>query len=158
MAYVVRRPNGSWEIRESVSTPKGPRSRTLAGFRRYTPGVVSRAVRAAQRPTDADELYAALQEAGAVSSAADEAARALLAEAAAGRLPSPGLRKLVVGLLSEPPAHDPPGADAAEWFGRSDTERGEALRDLLDFVDALPPRPVPPLSFPPLGAHQAPHA
>ena len=150
MAYVVRRPNGSWEVRESVSTPKGPRSRTLASFRRFTPAVVSRAVRAAQRPTTSDAVYAALEEAGAVSSAADEAARALLAEVAAGRPPSPGLRRLLTDMLSDPPAHDPPGADAAEWFGRSDAERGAALRDLLDFVDALPRRPRPPLSFPPV--------
>jgi len=151
MAYVVRRPNGSWEIREAVSTPKGPRSRTLATFRRYTPGVVGRAVRAAQRPTSADEMYAALQDAGAVSSAADEAARALLAEVAAGRPPSPGLRRLVVGMLGEPPAHDLAAADAAEWFGVSDQRRGDTLRDLLRFVDALPPRPRPTLGFPPLG-------
>jgi hypothetical protein len=150
MAYVVRRPNGSWEIRESLSTPKGPRSRTLASFRRYSPAVVTRAVRAARRPTSSHEVFTALEQAGAVASTADEAARALLAETAAGRPPSPGLRRLLVGMLSEPPAHDPPGADAAEWFGRSDTERGEALRDLLDFVDALPPRPAPPLAFPPL--------
>jgi hypothetical protein len=156
MAYVVRRPNGSWEIREAVATPKGPRSRTLASFRRLGPGVVDKAVRRASRPTSHEDIHAALREAGAVSSAADEAARVLLAEVAAGRPPSPGLRRLVSGMLSDPPAHDPPGAEAAEWFGKSDGERGDALRDLLDFVDALPPRPAPPLAFPPL-AHPAAH-
>jgi hypothetical protein len=150
MAYVVRRPNGSWEIRESVTTERGPRSRTLATFRRLTPTVVSKAVRAAQRPTSAAQIREAAARAGAVSSAADAAARALLAELAAGRPPSPGLRRLVLGLLSDPPAHDPPGAEAAEWFEASDQERGEALRDVLSLVDALPQRPHRPLSFPPL--------
>jgi len=150
MAYVVRRPNGAWEIRESVVTDRGPRSRTLASFRRLTPGTVTRAVRRAQRPTSADEVYAALERAGAVTSAADDAARALLAEVAAGRPPSPGLRRLVVGMLSDPPQHDSPTAEAAEWFEATDEQRGEALGDLLQFVDALPPRPAPPLSFPPL--------
>ena len=90
-----------------------------------------------------------------MSSAADDAARALLAEVAAGRLPSPGLRRLVAGMLSDPPAHDPPGAEAAEWFGKSDADHGDALRDLLDFVDALPARPAPPLSFPSLNRRAA---
>jgi hypothetical protein len=153
MAYVVRRPNGSWEIRESVATPKGPRSRTLAGFRRYTPGVVGRAVRAAQRPTSADEVYAALQAAGAVSSTADEAARALLAEVAAGRPPSPGLRRLVVGMLGEPPAHDVPGEGAGEWLTATENSRGTAVRDLMRLTDRLPHPPPRPLAFPPL-AHR----
>lgn len=150
MAYVVRRPNGSWEIRESVATERGPRSRTLATFRRFTPPVIERALRAATRPTSATEIHQAAARAGALSTAADDAARALLAEVAAGRLPSPGLRRLVLGMLSEPPAHDPPGAEAAEWFAASDEERGEVLRDLLGLVDALPQRPRRPLSFPPL--------
>jgi hypothetical protein len=154
MAYVVRRPRGGWEIRESIATERGPRSRTLASFRRLTPGVISRAVRAASRPTTPDEIHAALQHAGAFSASADAAARALLGEVAAGRGPSPGLRRLVVAMLSDPPAHDPPAADAADWFLASEEERGDALRDLLQFVDALPPRPRPPLGFPPL-AHGA---
>lgn len=157
MAYVVRRPSGSWEIREAVSTPKGPRSRTLASFRRFTPAVVTRAVRAATRPTGSEEIYAALEQAGAVSSAADEAARALLTEISAGRSPSPGLRRLVQAMLSTSRESHQPGAEAAEWFARPDMERGDALRDLLDFVDALPPRAAPPLAFPPL-SRSASHA
>src|SRR5438552_1625397 len=112
MAYVVRRPRGSWEIRESVATERGPRSRTLASFRKYTPAVVSRAVRAASRPTTAEDVYSALVRAGAVSSAADEAARALLAEVAAGRMPAPGLRGLLLAALAEPARHDQPGEGA----------------------------------------------
>jgi hypothetical protein len=155
MAYVVRRPRGSWEIRESVATERGPRSRTLASFRKYTPAVVSRAVRAASRPTTTEEVYSALERAGAVSSAADEAARALLAEVAAGRMPLPGLRRLVVGMLSDPPAHDPPGADAAEWFEATEEERGETVRDLMRLTDMMPVPPPRPLPFPPLSTGHA---
>ncbi len=151
MAYVVRRPNGSWEIRESVTTPKGPRSRTLATFRRLSPGVVDKVVRRASRPTTAEEVRSALEKAGAVASAADDAARALLAEVAAGRPPSPGLRRLVLGMLSDPPAHDQAAEDAAEWFHASSEARGATLGDLLHFVDAMPPRPRGPLAYPPLG-------
>jgi len=150
MAYVVRRPGGRWEVRESVSTDRGPRARTLATFRRFTPAVITRAVGAATRPTTPDEILEAAEHAGAVSAAADAASQALLAEVAAGRMPSPGLRRLVIGMLSDPPAHDPPGAEAAEWFGTSDEQRGQALRDLLRFVDAVPARPRPPLRFPSL--------
>jgi hypothetical protein len=152
MAYVVRRPRGRWEIRESVATDKGPRSRTLASFRRFTPAVVSRAVRAATRPVTGQDIHDAAERAGATNSAADDAARTLLAEVAAGRPPSPGLRRLMLGMLSDPPAHDPPGAEAAEWFGASDEERAMAVRDLLDLVDALPPHPIGLLRYPPLRA------
>lgn len=153
MAYVVRRPNGAWEIRESVATPKGPRSRTLASFRRLGPGVVDKAVRRASRPTSADEVQAALEEAGAVASVADEAARALLAEVAAGRPPSPGLRRLVVGMLGDPPTHDLPGEGAGEWLAATEQQRGAAVRDLMRLTDRLPHRPPGPLAFPPLAAH-----
>src|SRR5579884_209083 len=130
MAYVVRRPNGSWEIRESVTTPRGPHSHTLATFRRLSPGVVDRAVGRATRPLTRDDVREAARRGGAVSSAADDAARALLSEVAAGRLPSPGLRRLVLGMLSDPPAHDVPGEGAAEWFEASGEARGATIRDL----------------------------
>ena len=32
MAYLARRPSGAVQIRESIRTPDGPRSRTLATF------------------------------------------------------------------------------------------------------------------------------
>lgn len=153
MAYVVRRPNGSWEIRESVSTPKGPRSRTLATFRRLSPGVLDKVVRRASRPTTREDLQAALREAGAVSSAADDAARALLAEVVAGRLPSPGLRRLLVEALGDSPAHDLPGEGAAEWLTAPEARRGAAVRDLMRLTDRLPHPPARPLAFPPLAPH-----
>jgi hypothetical protein len=151
MAYVVRRPRGAWEIRESVATPSGPRARTLASFRRLTPAVVDRAVRAASRPTSRAEIEAAARRAGATTSVADDAARTLAAELANGRMPTPGLRRLLIGLLSEPPKHDVPGGGIAEWLRAADTERGQALAEVLSIVDAMPPRTRPPaLPFPPL--------
>ncbi len=33
MAFVVARPKGRFEIRESVHTPQGPRARSLANFK-----------------------------------------------------------------------------------------------------------------------------
>src|SRR5437899_5539492 len=148
MAYVVRRRSGSWEIRESVATERGPRSRTLAGFRRYTPAVVRRAVSKASRPTSAAEVYDALVQAGAVSAAADDAARALLAEVAAGRPPSPGLRRLVLAALAEPADHSVPGEGAAEWFTATEAARGYAVRDLMHFTDNVPLPPPRPLAYP----------
>ena len=40
MAYVVARPRGRFEIRESVHTPKGPRARSLANFAHLTDEVL----------------------------------------------------------------------------------------------------------------------
>jgi hypothetical protein len=137
-------------VRESVATARGPRSRTLAGFHRLTPAVIDKAVRAASRPTSATEIHAAARRAGADSSAADAAARALLAEVANANMPSPGLRRLLTGLLSDPPVEDPIVGDAVRWLGAPQEDRARALRDLLVFVDALPPRPRRPLAFPPL--------
>src|ERR1700683_3247861 len=52
MAYVVARPRGRFEIRESVHTPKGPRARSLANFERLTDEVLESARRRASRPFD----------------------------------------------------------------------------------------------------------
>jgi hypothetical protein len=150
MAYVVRRPGNRWEIRESVATERGPRSRTLASFRRLTPEVLERAVRRASRPITTADLRDAAERAGAMSSVADAAARTLLTEIGLGRLPSPGLRRVLAGLLADSPQPDPDLGDAILWAAASPEERGRALRGLLAFVDALPQVRTRPLSFPPL--------
>lgn len=59
MAYVVARPKGRFEIRESVHTPNGPRARSLANFATLTDDVLKRARRRASRPFDADAVRAA---------------------------------------------------------------------------------------------------
>ena len=59
MAYVVARPKGRFEIRESVHTPKGPRARSLANFAHFDDEVLDRARRRASRPFDAEGVRAA---------------------------------------------------------------------------------------------------
>ena len=150
MAYVVQRPGGRWEIREAVTTARGPRSRTLATFRRLTPEVVERAVSRASRPASAAEIRAAARRAGAETAAADAAARTLLSELVRGRGPSPGLRRALIGWLADPPDPDPPGGSVVEWLDASPEDRGAVLAELLRFVDAVPPRPRGELRYPPL--------
>ena len=58
MAYVVARPKGRFEIRESVHTPAGPRARSLAGFTQLTDEVLARASRKAVRPFDPEAVRA----------------------------------------------------------------------------------------------------
>ncbi len=54
MAYVVARPKGRFEIRESVHTHKGPRARSLANFARLSDEVLATARRRASRPFDTE--------------------------------------------------------------------------------------------------------
>jgi hypothetical protein len=137
MAYVVARRGRGFEIRESVSTAAGPRSRTLATFRSISPGVIEQAAARATTAFDARRVWAAAVAAGARTStpAADVAARALLTELALGRPPSPGLRRHLAEALRD-------GGAAAggidEWLATSPRERGLALRDLLALADRLP--------------------
>ena len=59
MAYLVQRRDGRVEIREAVSTARGPRSRTLASFRgALSPEVLQRAARRAGRPFNPEPLIA----------------------------------------------------------------------------------------------------
>ena len=63
MAYVVARPKGRFEIRESVYTPKGPRARTLANFEELTDKVLDTARLRASRPFDLDAVLASAEKA-----------------------------------------------------------------------------------------------
>src|SRR5271155_1478986 len=65
MAYVVARPKGRFEIRESLHTPDGPRARSLAGFDVLSDAVLAKAARRAQRPFDVDAVLASGRRAGA---------------------------------------------------------------------------------------------
>jgi hypothetical protein len=156
MAYVVERRPGRWEIRESVHTDAGPRARTLTTFQVLTDEVLDRARAAATKPFAAAGVRLAAWRAGAPlgASAADDAARRLLAEAAAGRLPAPALRRLVVDHLARagPLPVLESGDSVAEWAGASLEERGRALRDLLELTDRLPVRRRGTLRFPRLSA------
>lgn len=178
MAYVTARKNGTWELRESVSTPKGPRSRTLASFRTLSDEVIQHAQARAVKPFDREEVRDAAHRAGAPVdlATADRAAGDLLRELADGHEPHPILRTLLIDALQEgPPARL--GADrktwqetraegsvpqieeldnaraSAAWLTRTPTERGAALYDLLLLADRFPNsrRIGEPLAFPRLG-------
>jgi hypothetical protein len=143
MAYIVARSGGSWEIRESNTTPAGPRSRTLVTFRAMTPEVIERAQARSTKHLDADELRKAVRRAGAPVAipSSDRSAGDLLAELAAGRRPRPLLARLLVKALSSEGAPPSDNAHAASaWIAASPEQRGETLRDLLLLVDHLPRR------------------
>lgn len=107
MAYIVPRGADMWEIRESHTTPAGPRSRTLATFKTLTPSVVEKARSRSSKRLDAGDLRKAAARAGAPVQAptADRAAAELLGELAEGRRPRAALwRLLLEALRSEPGA------------------------------------------------------
>jgi hypothetical protein len=149
MAFVVRRPAGRWEIRESVFTEAGPRARSLASFRVLTPDVLERAAQRATTPFDPAAVVAAARRAAATveESAVDRAARDLLVAMREGSRPSRGLARLVVDRL-EPREWSDPGGGIADWFDATDELRGETLREVLDLADALPQRRRGTLTFP----------
>lgn len=62
MAFIVARPRGRFEIRESVHTDRGPRSRSLANFAVLTGDVLRTAAGRATRPFDADRIVAAAKQ------------------------------------------------------------------------------------------------
>jgi hypothetical protein len=133
MAYVVARPKGRFEIRESLYTPAGPRARSLAGFSVLSDEVLAKAARRAQRPFDVEMVLASGRRAGAP------------VKAGAGREAGVSARRFVdasrrmARTLQRPPAGGP-------------VDPGAALIDLLGFADAVarsrPSRPFVPLEFP----------
>ena len=151
MAFVVRRPGGRWEVRESVTTEAGPRARSLATFRMLDDDVLRRAETAASTPFDRARVVTAARRAGAPVAEAqvDAAARALLAALAGGAEPSPGLVRLLRDRLDPLEAPElASGASIADWAAASDTDRGTALRDLLELADRLPAPRRSRLRFP----------
>jgi hypothetical protein len=134
MAYVVSRPRGRFEIRESVHTPKGSRARSLASFKELDDEVLAKARRRASRPFDADAVLAS-------------AARAV-APARTARHRQPEMRRFVESARRMAATLEGVPEPAAR------RDPGDALIDLLDFVArataSRPPRPPEPLRFPPL--------
>src|SRR6476661_8258614 len=98
MTFIVPTKRGSFEIRESHSTPAGPRSRTLASFRELTDETIEKARARAAKPPSADELREAALRAGApvAPPPVDHAARDLLGKLAKGQRPDPMLRRLLL--------------------------------------------------------------
>jgi hypothetical protein len=158
MTYVVARPRRGFEIRESVSTPSGPRARTLATFRVLSERVLEHAASRAERPFDREQVMARAAALGAShreDDASHLAARQLLAALRGGAAPPPALvgplRTALAGARAEVPDSIEPVLD---WIGVSESRRGDALRDLLRLTDRIPRRrrPATP-SFP--GIHPA---
>lgn len=162
MAFVVPTKRGTFEIRESRSTPDGPRSRTLATFRELTDEVIGKASIRAEKPLDPDHLRDAALRVGAplAQAPADRAARELIAELGRGGEPAPKLRSMLATMLrdgSTPTAPENPRHAVAEWMAATPKERGESLVDLLLLADALPSngRKGKPLRFPRLDSRAA---
>lgn len=152
MAFVVATKPGRFEVRESASTPKGPRSRTLASFREMTPEIVERVQAKSEKPPTAAELTRSALRAGAPvrGSQLDEAAGETLRRIASGEQPDPKLRRLLMDALSNQeaggraPESKGVVSDAAraasQWVGVGAEDRARALRELLELADALPIR------------------
>ena len=141
MAYLVRQTSGTVQIRESIRTDRGPRSRMLASFRgALDDRVLDRAARTASRPLDREDLIAKAQAMGVGwTPSTSVAARQLVKRLRRGG----GLDPVLVGLLKESLAGmlEMELADdldeAADWVGASDEERGATLRGLLRLTDAI---------------------
>src|SRR3982750_3030835 len=110
MAYVVATKPGRFEVRESASTPDGPRSRTLASFRELTAEVVEKVQARSAKPPTAEELTRSALKAGAPvrGPELDEAAKQALRLMAGGERPNPMLRRLLLDALSNEDRSDRP--------------------------------------------------
>ncbi|MCR9094512.1 MAG: hypothetical protein NXI30_09865 [bacterium] len=123
------------EIRECRMTEDGPRQVVLARFRGVlTPDVLDTAAARAQRPFDRELVVERAHAAGIPVGTVrrSDAARQLLAELRAGALLDPTVVSLLQDALALQESRALPEhlADAAEWVGRSEAERGKALRGL----------------------------
>ena len=151
MTYVVARPRGRFEIRESVHTPKGPRARTLANFEQLTDKVLDTARQRASRPFDPDAVRASAFKVGKTAGAR-RAARKPLGGVASPVRPEmrrfvESSRRMAASLESRPPQ------------AGSTSDPGDALIDLLDLTAQIPafkgPRRPEPLAFPSLARLRA---
>jgi hypothetical protein len=159
MAFIVPTAPRRFEVRESRSTPKGPRSRTLASFTELTDTVIEKARQRATKTPAPKELRRSARRAGAPvrRPPAERAARELIAELAKGRELDPSLRQILLELLqkgyregADPVPANEAARSVAEWMAATPEERGRALVDLLLLADALPHggRKGKPLRFP----------
>ena len=157
MAYVVARPAGRYEIRQSRLTSRGPRSRALATFRVLTDEVLRHAATRADAPLDSEEVRRSARRVGAPVAAppADQTAGELLDGLARGLRPTPVLARLIAHALAPDEVAAPVDhlRSAGEWAGADARRRGETLVDLLGLVDALPaPRRTGRSRFPRLAS------
>lgn len=163
MAFIVPTRKGTFEVRESRSTSKGPRSQTLASFRELDDEIIERARGRARNPPSREELRRAARRVGApvAREPIEQAARELIAELAKGRRLDPTLRQILIELLEKGCRETADASAAGEaarsvalWMAATPEERGRALVDLLLLADALPSggRRGKPLRFPRLNS------
>ncbi len=135
MAYVVARPKGRFEVRESLHTPKGPRARSLVGFDVLTDEVVATAAGRATRPFDAAAVIASGRRAGAT---------VVAGSGVGGGVRGSAKRFVEASRRMALSTQRVPSSKA--------TDPGEALIELLGFADAVkrgqPARRFEPLAFP----------
>jgi hypothetical protein len=135
MAYVVARPSGRFEVRESQHTPRGPRARTLAGFRVLNERVLAKAASRASRPFDAQAVLLSGERAGAP------------VEQAAAKQDTRVAHSAFVAA-----SHRMARATSRPRRDRAQADPGSALIELLGFADAVtrsqPSKPATPLDFP----------
>lgn len=154
MAYVVVRPKGRFEVRESLHTPKGPRAHTLAGFDVLTDAILAKAAAKAERPFDVHTVLASSRRAGAPVMATIGAEGSPDAGKAASAHPSggTGAEPQIGGSASRFVESSRRMALTLRQTPARRTDPGAALIDLLGFADAVtrgqPPRPFEPLTFP----------
>ena len=149
MAYLVRRSRTRFEIRESHSTPKGPRSRVLTSFlEALTRDVLDRAAARAGRPFDAARLVRRARALGipVLERSREPEARALLSRLRRRDPLDPVLAASLRRALARLPEAPVPESleEVSEWVGASAAVRGAALRELLDLYGRIarsrPPR------------------
>jgi len=144
MAFVVRRPEQRFEIRESESTSRGPRARTLVSFVEMSDGVLDLAQARARGVLDRARLRARAVALGAsvAPPVSHVAAHDLLRACGQGEhLPS-----AVAAVLRQALTDVDPGDGEADdhlmavlpWLGAGNDARAVALVDLLGVADALP--------------------
>jgi hypothetical protein len=142
MAYLYQRRGGQIEIRESRSTPRGPRSRTLASFRGpLTEAQLDRAEVAASARFDRRALIEKARTLGirCIPDRADAAARELMAGLRRGAPLDPILTTVLrqqLDAVARTPVPDDL-VDVIEWIGASEVVRARALRDVLRLYDTI---------------------
>ena len=147
MTFVARRARGNWEVRETVNTAAGPRSRTLATFTILTRETLDLAQERASTAFDVAQTVASAARAGAPVELrrADRLARQLLRCIADGERPSAALSEELQASLPAR-SHRP---EVATWVDVSLEERGKVVADLLAVANSFPGEWKPgPLSMP----------
>jgi hypothetical protein len=159
MAFVVPTKRGRFEVRESRSTPNGPRSRTLVSFKEMDDEVIEKAIARSAKPLDPSELRSSALRAGAQVALpeVDQAGRKTLRSLSRGARLDPMTRRLLLDALGNWGRADEASSEeisdtaraASQWIGSDPEERGQALCDLLELADAFPVRLRPAeISFP----------